>query len=183
MIRKQYMTADELLAMPKDGYRYELVRGELIKMSPAGFWHGCVGMKLAMRIGHYVETHKLGVVLSADTGFTLERDPDTVLAPDASFVQRNRIPPRDEQVSFAALAPDLAVEVLSPNDRPGAVRAKIDLYLQTGVRLLWVVDPKRQVVREYRPEAQEKTYTTGDMLDGKDVLPGFSCAVAELFRE
>lgn len=116
------VTADELLAMPDDGYRYELVKGELIQMSPPGEEHGSVAMRLAARLYFYVEEYNLGVVYAAETGFKLESDPDTVRAPDVAFLSRARREPAGRVDGYWSGAPDLAVEVLSPDDR----RRKVD---------------------------------------------------------
>jgi Uma2 family endonuclease len=117
------MTADELLLLPKVDKLYELVQGELITMSPAGYNHGAVGMSLATLLFAYVRTNNLGCVTGPHTGFVLARDPDTVRAPDISFVRQDRIPtPRP--VKYWDGAPDLAVEVLSPSDSATDMDAK-----------------------------------------------------------
>jgi Uma2 family endonuclease len=108
------MTADELLSLPKDGMRYELVRGELKQMAPAGFEHGIVIARLTWRLGQHVETHNLGVVCGAETGFKITDNPDTVRAPDIAFVSSERLAEIGITKKFWAGAPDLAVEVLSP---------------------------------------------------------------------
>ena len=121
----------------------------------------------------------LGVAFAAETGFTLERNPDTVRAPDAGFVHRDRVPsplPR----GYAEFAPDLAVEVLSPDDRPGEVLAKIGDWLRAGTRLVWIVDPIRRTARVYRADGTESFATIDGSLDGEDVLPGFSLALSAI---
>ncbi|MCH8052628.1 MAG: Uma2 family endonuclease [Planctomycetes bacterium] len=181
MIQKHSMTAEDLLAMPSDGNSYELVRGELRMMTPAGFEHGRIAMRIGSRINQHVERNKLGVVLAAETGFTLERDPDTVRAPDVSFVHRDRIPSPSERQKFAELAPDLAVEVISPSNRTIEIDEKISDYLNAGVRLVWVVYPETQSVAEHRPNTPAKEFDLEDTLQGYDVLPDFTCAMADLF--
>ena len=181
MIQKHFMTAEDLLAMPSDGNSYELVRGELRMMTPAGFEHGRIAMRLGWRIGRHVEENDLGEVLAAETGFTLERDPDTVRAPDVAFVHRDRVPSPAERQKFAELAPDLAVEVISPSNKPSEIEEKISDYLKAGVRLIWVVYPETQSVVEHRPNTPAKTFDREDVLQADDVLPGFTCSVAELF--
>ncbi len=180
MIKKQSMTAEDLLDMPSDGKSYELVRGELRMMTPAGFEHGRLAMKIGSRIEQYVEQHGLGVVLAAETGFTLERNPDTVRAPDVAFVRKDRVPPSDERHKFAELAPDLAVEVISPNDKPAEIERKVSDYQAAGVRLVWVVYPAKKCVVEYRPDTPSKILGLGDALEGHDVLPGFTCRLSDL---
>ena len=181
MIQKHSMTAEDLLAMPSDGNSYELVRGELRMMTPAGFEHGRIAMRLGWRIGRHVEENDLGEVLAAETGFTLERSPDTVRAPDVAFVHRDRVPSPAERQKFAELAPDLAVEVISPSNKPSEIEEKISDYLNAGVRLVWVVYPETQSVVEHRPSTPSNTFGPDDMLQGYDVLPGFTCSMAELF--
>ena len=128
------MTADELLAMPDDGYRYELVQGELIQMSPAGDEHGQVTIELAVSLHLYVKQHRLGRVCAAETGFKLESDPDTVRAPNIAFVRRERVEATGTLSGFRSGAPELVVEVLSPSDRIGKVEAKVKQWLETGAQ-------------------------------------------------
>lgn len=179
MIRRQSITAEELLELPDDGNFYELVNGELRVMSPAGYDHGKVVLRVSLRIGQHALANDLGDVLSEDTGFTLRRKPDTVRAPDVSFVRKDRSPP--QQSGFAELAPDLAVEVVSPGDRKAAIKEKVQDYLQAGVRLIWVLRPQTQTVDEYRPGMAVKKLNRGEMINGYDVLPGFRCRIAEFF--
>lgn len=180
------MTADELLRYDALGKRAELVRGRLQVREPAGYRHGSVAARLLVRIGIFLEqdraargaAHPLGEVLAAETGFTLQRHPDTVRAPDAAFVAWERIP-RDGR-GFGDFAPDIAVEILSPGDRPGYVLAKVADWLTAGTSLVWVVDPDRRVVRVYRADGSESIVDEEMMLHGDDTLPGFSTPVAEL---
>lgn len=109
MIQKRSTTAEELLVLPDDGNSYELVKGELRMMTPAGFEHGRVASRVNFLIAQHVLASDLGAVLAAETGFILARSPDTVRAPDVAFVRRDRIPPADEQHKFAELGPDLVV--------------------------------------------------------------------------
>jgi Uma2 family endonuclease len=177
----QLMTAEELLKMPKDGFRYELVKGELIRMSPAGFDHGVVGMSIGMLLAHYVKANNLGVVCLAETGFKIASDPDTVLAPDVSFVRRERIPQSGRPTAFYPGAPDLAVEVVSPGDTKKEVAGKVEARLAAGSGAVWVINPKRRTVIVYRPRGEALTLTETDELDGQDVVPGFRCRVHEIF--
>src|ERR1700716_4109428 len=112
------VTADDLASLEGDGYRYDLLNGDLIRVSPAGFRHGRLAAEIARRLGNFLVQHPhLGVVVGAETGFRLSRNPDTVLGPDAAVVQADRLPPPDAQVGFLELAPDLAVEIVSPTAR------------------------------------------------------------------
>lgn len=166
------MTAEELLRLSLPNKRTELVRGVLLVREPAGYRHGDVAMRLAAAIFNYVEAHGLGRVFAAETGFTLARDPDTVRAPDVAFISKARLPDPPPR-GFAELAPDLAVEVLSPDDRPGEVLAKVGNWLTAGARLVWVVDPVRVVARVYRADGTESILDETDALRGEDVLTGF----------
>jgi Uma2 family endonuclease len=174
-------TADELLALPDDGLRRELVRGELRTMTPAGGQHGLVIMWLAIRLGGYVDERGLGVLFSPDTGFVLSSDPDTVLAPDVSFLSSARMPPGGIGPKYPRLTPDLAVEVLSPDDTVFEVEEKVEEYLTTGARLVWVINPKRRTATVYQPGAAARVLVADDVLDGGDAVPGFACRVADVF--
>jgi Uma2 family endonuclease len=177
----QTMTADELLSLPKDGLRYELVRGELITMSPAGSEHGAVIMNLAVPLGHYIKANKLGITFGAETGFKLASNPDTVRAPDISFVRSERIPETGIPKSYWPGAPDLAVEVLSPGDTIAEIEEKIAEWLDAGASAVWIVSPKLRTITLYRSSTDVETLTEKDELGGQEVVPGFSCKVAEIF--
>jgi Uma2 family endonuclease len=186
MSRTTLITADELLRMPDDGCRYELVEGEICKMTPAGWRHGGVVSYVDRLIGAFVEQHGLGRVLAGDPGFLLARDPDTVRAPDVAFVRRERQAEADPAGGFWPGAPDLAVEVVSPGDRFIEVDEKARMWLGAGAAAVWVVNPQWRTVTVYRPGAEPsapdvRTLTENDELDGGDVLPGFRCPVGEIF--
>lgn len=173
------LTADDLLRLQPPDKRTELVRGVMIVREPAGFRHGDIAMNIAARMHSFVRQHRVGRVLAAETGFTLFTNPDTVRAPDVAFVRHDRIPdplPR----GYASFAPDLAVEVLSPGDRPGEVLAKVADWLTAGTRLVWVVDPDRRVARVHRADGTVSVISESEALDGEDVLPGFACPLAEV---
>lgn len=174
------LTADDLMRLQPPHKRTELVRGQMIVREPPGFRHGDIAMAIAGRMYPFVREKGLGRVLAAETGFVLFTNPDTVRAPDVAFVKHERIPnpiPR----GYARFAPDLAVEVLSPDDRPGEVLAKVADWLQAGTRLVWVVDPDRRNARVYRADGTESLLSETDALDGEDVLPGFSCPLSQVF--
>src|SRR6266851_4026194 len=136
------VTAGDLASLEGDGYRYDLLKGDLIRVSPAGFRHGRLAAEIARRLGNFLVQHPhLGVVVGAETGFRLSRNPDTVLGPDAAVVRSERLPRPEAQVGFLELAPDLAVEIVSPTDRRTTVSGKVDAYLAAGVRLVWVMEP------------------------------------------
>ena len=175
------ITADELLAMPDDGYRYELVKGELIQMSPTGDERGQVTVTLTAALYLHVKKYNLGRVYAAETGFKLESEPDTVRAPDIAFVSRERVEATGTLPGFRSGAPDLVVEVLSPSDRIGRVEAKVTQWLETGSRMVWVVSPRLKTVTVYRSLSEIVTLAEKDVLDGGDVVPGFEINVADIF--
>ena len=175
------MTADELLAMPDDGFhRYELVKGELISMAPAGGEHGAIGSRTCRRIGNFVEANDLGEVFNADTGFISSTDPDTVRCPDVSFVRKERILADGIPKGFMHGAPDLAVEVISPSDSYSEVAEKAAQLLEAGTQLVVLIDPRTRTVSLHY-DGEIDRLSEGDTLTLGDVLPGFECAVGELF--
>jgi Uma2 family endonuclease len=175
------MTSDELLAMPDDGWRYELVKGELIQMSPTGDEHGEITVELTAALHDHVKKHKLGKVYAAETGFKLESDPDTVRAPDIAFVRRERVEATGRLTGFRPGAPDLVVGVLSPTNRIGKVEAKVKQWLETESHMVWVVSPKLKNVTVYRSLSDVMTLTEKEILDGGDVVPGFEIKIADIF--
>jgi len=177
----QLFTAEQLLHMPDDGYRYELVEGVLIKMSPAGFDHGDVALTIGGLLWQYVRANKLGRVLAAETGFKLASDPDTVLAPDAAFIRQEEIDRVGRTKKFWPGAPDLAVEVMSPEDTLRKTEEKAKAWLAHGARMVWVVNPKQRTVSVYRPGKDVAVLTDTDALEGHEVVPGFRCDVKEIF--
>lgn len=175
------LTAEELERLNLPNRRTELVRGRLVVREPAGYLHGTIAMRIGSAIHQHVEANSLGGVFAAETGFTLARGPDTVRAPDVAFIRSDRLldpPPR----GFAELAPDLAVEVLSPDDRPGEVLEKVGDWLNAGTSLVWVVDPTRRIARVYRADGSETEMETNGVLDGKELLPGFQLSLAPVLR-
>jgi Uma2 family endonuclease len=176
------MTVDELWRLPNDGTRRELVRGELRTMAPAGYEHGKIEIKLALRLAEHVEKLKLGDVVGADTGFILARNPDVVRAPDAAFVSQARLEQTRAPKQFFPGPPDLAIEVVSPSDTLYEIDEKVDDYLAAGTRLVWVVNPRRRTVTVHRHGGQEVVLRETDQLTGEDVVPGFACPVSQLFN-
>jgi Uma2 family endonuclease len=182
-ITPKLMTADQLFEMPDDGMRHELVRGELRTMPPTGGEHGDEESVFDGSIGPYVRARKLGRVFVGDTGFVLATNPDTVRAPDLAFITRERLAETGVPRGYFRIVPDLAVEVISPNDRYTEVAEKIAEWLAHGVRLVFVVDPRRQTVDVHRPGQPLGTLGIDDTLDGEDVVPGWSLAVRDLFDQ
>ncbi len=182
-IETRHTTAEELLRMPDDGFRHELVRGELRKMTPAGNKHGYVTMNLSGPLHRHVKENGLGRVYTAETGFLLARNPDTVRAPDVAFVSHARLEEVGEVEGFWPGAPDLAVEVISPSDTHTEVIGKALSWLDAGCRMVLAVDPSRRTVTVYRAldDIRILKGEAGETLDGADVVPGWSLPVAELF--
>jgi Uma2 family endonuclease len=176
-------TADQLPFMSSPGTRLELVRGELIEMAPAGFRHGEVASRIDSMIGDHVRRENLGKVVAAETGFLLERRPDTVLAPDVAFVSHERLGPGESPAGYLAAAPDLVVEVISPTDSLRDVEAKAETWLRFGVKAVWVVDPAERTISVHTPGGPVVSLTTRDRLDGAPALPAFSCPVQALFDD
>jgi Uma2 family endonuclease len=172
-------TAEQLFQAPELG-PCELLRGELIMMSPAGSEHGMIVAEIAGILRDFVKPRGLGVVLGAETGFRISSNPDTVLAPDVAFLQASRIAGGLPKGYFPG-APDLAVEVLSPNDRYSEVFTKVQNWLNAGCTSVWVVDPKTQAVMIYRADQTGAILGASDTLTGGELLPGFSTPVAGIF--
>jgi Uma2 family endonuclease len=175
------MTADELFEMPDDGFRYELIEGELRRMSPAGDEHGRVGMELAIPLGHHVKKNKLGKLYLAETGFLIHTNPDTVRAPDIAFVRMERFEKTPKVKSYREGAPDLAIEVTSPSDPVSKVEEKVTEWLEAGALMVWIISPKLKTVTVYRSLTDVNILTEKDTLDGGEVVPGFQIPVAEIF--
>ena len=177
----QLMTSEELLKLPRGRFRYELVNGELITMSPAGSEHGAVIMNLAGPLGHHIKANHLGIIFGAETGFKIAENPDTVRAPDITFISRENIPSSGIPKEYWRGAPDLAVEVLSPGDTAYEVEEKVGEWLSAGAKLVWTINPKRKSVTVHRASKGASTLYENDELNGENVVPGFSCRVSEIF--
>lgn len=176
------LSLEAYLALPdEEGYRTELVRGELVREPLPGPRHGRLVVRLGRRIGDHVEAHGLGEVF-AESGYVLEEQPPTLRGPDVSFVSEARLPELPG-TGFWSMAPDLAVEVLSPSNRAGEMEDKVRQYLAAGARLVWVVDPVRRTASEYRPGGEARLLDPSGALEGHDVLPGFRLPLSELFRD
>jgi Uma2 family endonuclease len=174
------LTAEELLRRRFPDKRVELIDGRPVVREPAGYRHGRIAARVAAKLTVHADTNELGVVCAAETGFVLRRGPDTVRAPDVAFISKARLPDPD-QITYAELAPDLVVEVLSPGDRPGDLLAKVADWLNAGSRSVWVVDASRRLIRVYGHDGSCAMLREGDRLEGGDVVPGFSCEVSSLF--
>jgi len=173
------LTAEELLELSENG-RYELVKGVLLTRSPAGAAHGAVTINLTLPISAYVKAHNLGVVFAAETGFKLESNPDTVLAPDIAFIRRDRVGLLPS--GYLDTVPDLAVEVNSSSETRHRVETKTSQWLSFGVRSVWVVSCKNRTVEVVSASGSRMLFTESDELIDEDVLPGFRVPVAEIFN-
>ncbi|HEX6606541.1 MAG TPA: Uma2 family endonuclease [Chloroflexia bacterium] len=173
-------TADDLLNLPDDGFRYELVEGDLHKMPPPGRRHARIIAKLIAALEQYLSEQRLGEVY-ADFGYLLAENPDTVLAPDVSFLRQERLAEADPDRPYWVGAPDLAVEVVSPGDRYSEVNEKVGRWLAAGTLLVWVIDPRRQQIAVHQAPTTVTNLTLADTLNGGDVLPGWTLPVREVF--
>jgi Uma2 family endonuclease len=169
-------TDEDVMALPHIG-KTELVHGKVI-MSPAGFEHGNLGTRLGAALLEHADGHGLGAVVDSSTGFRLPGG--DVRSPDVAFVAAERLAGR-RVTGFFPGAPDLAVEIISPSDLPSEMADKIHQYFAAGTQLVWVVDPLRQTVTVHGTSGAPHVLTSGDAIDGGDVLPGFRYPVSKLF--
>ena len=173
------MTSEELERLDIPGKVTELIRGHLIVREPPGTRHGIIAANLCIILGSFVRRERFGAVSAQDTGFKIESDPDTVRAPDVAYISNAQLGAVTRR-GYAPVAPDLAAEVLSPDDRAGEVLTKVGAWLSAGTKLVWVVDPDREEVRVYRPDGSLTVVSVDGSIDGEDVLPGFACSVREV---
>jgi Uma2 family endonuclease len=181
-VAKPRLTADELEAMP-DAKSYELVDGELVEraMGNEASW---IGALITRYLVDHCVTNRLGLVFNSEAGYRcFADDPNRVRRPDVSFVRAGRLPGNRPPRGYAIIPPDLAVEVISPNDLASEVERKIDEYLAAGVRLIWVVNPDTRKVSIYKPDGSIRRLSEHDELDGDDVVPGFRCQIAAIFPQ
>ena len=178
---KKLLTADDLLAMPDDGMRHELIRGELITMAPASAPHGGVTDRIGRRIGNFVEAQNLGETYAAETGVLVEHDPDTVRAPDYAFISYERIGGAPAADGYSEIIPDLVVEVVAGDYRAAAVDAKTQMWLDAGVRLVLVAYVRSLEIAAHHDDGTLRQFGAGDTLTCEPVLPGFACAVDDIF--
>jgi Uma2 family endonuclease len=180
MSTTKLMTSEELLAMGED-FHYELFRGELRPLMTTKPKHGRVAGHFVARLSVYGEFGETGVVYTAEVGFTLEREPDTVFAPDIAYFRSDRAPTGAEAERFTEIPPDVAIEVLSPSNTRPEMLERSDIFLAAGVRLVLIADPDRQII-EARDKDGARVFRMGDQLAGLDALPGFDVPVAAFFR-
>ncbi len=174
------MTAEELMELPDDGFRYELINGELEKMPPPGSPHGRIAFQLSVYLGQFILEHGLGQGFTG-IGFKLTSNPDTVLAPDLAFLADENFAKGRDTEGYWLGPPDLAVEVLSPSDRPGKVKQRISRWFSLGVKQLWIVDLKHTKVTVYRSPSDATTFSGSDYLEAQDLFPGFRLSLDKIF--
>jgi Uma2 family endonuclease len=178
------VTADELFLMPDTKRGCELVRGKITKYMPAGNLHGVIALKIGRVIGNFVEENNLGVVVAAaETGFIISRNPDTVRAPDAAFIGNEKLAKHGITEKFFPVAPDLAVEVVSPSDKKRDIEEKIKDYLTAGVPIVWIIYPQNRVAAVYRQSNIVSILREDDELDGENILPNFRLSLSKIFGD
>jgi len=161
------------------GQPYELVDGKVVKMSPTGYLHGSITRRVSAILGAHVDTHQLGDVVGAETGFML--DDDTMRGADAAFIGRDKLKQITNPDKYLPFAPDIAVEVVSPNDTASDIKQKVSMYLEAGTSLVWIVYPSDESVMVYFPNRTSRELIHNDILDGGEILPGFSVQVSAFF--
>jgi Uma2 family endonuclease len=179
-LSEKKMTAEAFWQLASNRENIELVEGVLLSMSPPGGEHGDVTSEIILILRGFVKQHQLGKVLT-ESGFRLKANPDTVRSPDVSFLATANLPPDGLPAGFITGPPDLAIEVVSPNDTASIIQDKVQDYLSAGSQLVWLVYPQQRIVIVYYPDGTAKTLHEQDTLAGETVVPGFSCRVADFF--
>lgn len=177
---RSHITADQFVLRP-DRRDYELVQGQLVKRKLMGMRESYIATRVATLLNNHVENERLGYVFGADLNYRCFDDPDTLRRPDASFISGQRLSERAMDSGYATIAPDLAVEVVSPNDLAYDVQSKVELYLSAGIKVVWVLYPNTKVVEIHRPGQPTQTLRSHEQLSGEPVLRGFQVAVEHLF--
>jgi Uma2 family endonuclease len=181
LVTPRLLTAEELWCLPDNGKRLALVRGEVIETMPPGGQHGVIASELVTRLRLWARSGPGGCV-GVESGFILARDPDTVRGPDVFYVGAAHLPPGGIPESYWEIAPDVAVEIVSPSESAADVREKVRDYLAAGTALVWVIYPRTQEVIAHTPDGLARTYSRHDVLAHFEILPEFTCAIAELFQ-
>ena len=174
------LTAEEFWLLPDTEMQRSLVRGEVVETMPPGGRHGATASLFSNRVQVWSIEHRAGIV-GVESGFVLGRNPDVVRGPDVYFVRADRVPPEGLPDAFWELAPDLAVEVVSPSETANDMREKVQDYLDAGTALVVVIYPKTRELVAHTPDGLARTFRGDETFAAPDVLPGFSCRVAELF--
>lgn len=179
-VGQHLITAEEFWLSPATSSNHELVRGEIIKLIPPGGYHGAIAVAVAMLLRLWAQRSGGGYV-AVEAGYQLAHDPDTVRGPDISYIRADRIPATGVPEGFWTLAPDVAIEIVSPSETALEVREKVRDFLAAGTPLVWTIYPRMREVVVHNADGSAQTYTNDDVLAFPDILPGFSCTVAELF--
>jgi Uma2 family endonuclease len=180
-VKAHVVTADELLRMPdENGVTHELVYGRVLKVPLPGWFHGWLAGRWYALINQHVQANHLGLVFSQDTGFKLTSNPDTVRGPDVGYVTRERAAGARPLSGYWLKAPDLVVEIRSPNDRRSRVRAKAEEWLAHGTRTFWDVEPERMVITAHHADGTKRLFTAHNVISDEKLLPGFQHLVRDL---
>ena len=174
-------TAEDLLDFQNSPWQHELIQGVLYRMPPTGDEHGYVTGNFFGWLFQHVKTNQLGELFAAETGYVVHTNPDSVIAPDCSFISKNRWSTDQLTGKYLRTAPDLVAEIVSPNDRPREVQEKVERWLQFGVRAVVVIDPKSQTVTVHQSLDQKTIYGLDNTIDLNFVVPGFSLPMRHLF--
>jgi Uma2 family endonuclease len=173
------MTAEDLWNLEDDGCRHELLQGELVSMAPTGDAHGRIQITLSWYLKEYVRAHPEISAWGGDTGFIIDRAPDTILAPDLALI---RTTVQRQRGGFLPVIPELVIEILSPSDRAGIVNAKTAAYFRAGVQRVWLVDPERLTVTVYSGVSPPRVFQSGEVVVDAEFLPDFEVPVDEIFE-
>ncbi len=179
--KRKPLTADDLLRLASEGVRGELIRGELHETTSVGGRHGEIAAMLISELVAHIRPRRLGRVAGTDAGILLERDPDTVRESDIAFISAEKLPLDVTVGGYYDVVPDLAVEIVSPNDGPRAAHDRARMWLSYGVPVVWLIDPEARTVAVHRPGSPGVTLNEGDTLEGGPALPGFRCPVRDIF--
>ncbi|MBI4582899.1 MAG: Uma2 family endonuclease [Planctomycetes bacterium] len=175
------VTVDEFWKLSRNR-RCELIRGEIIDMTPVGGEHGSIQINLAIHVGGHIKSQDLGAVSGGETGYKLESDPDTIRAPDLGFVVKARLPEGGVPKKFWPFQPDLAIEIVSPSDSYEDVELKVREWMQAGTREVWVVNPRLKEIKIHRPNQPAKVFRSGEILQSHELLPGLSLKIGDVFN-
>lgn len=181
MTTTTHLTANDLLNLPDNDMQHELVKGELRTMPPAKREHGQIETTILLALFNYLKTQPLGTLTTGDTGYLLARDPDTVRAPDVGFISNQRVAAAGDPQGYWTVAPDLAVEIVSPSDLLYEVEEKVQDFLDAGTRIVWLVNPRRRTVTVYEKDQNPVVLRESQSLVAPGILPGFEMLIAEIF--
>lgn len=177
-----WITGEELFQRPDQG-RCDLVEGRIVPMTPTGYFHGVVEFRLAAKLVDYADQSRRGVAFGGEAGILIRRNPDTIRAADAAFISNERSARRSSASSYLDVAPELVIEILSPDDRWNEVMEKLSDYFSAGVVAVWVCNPRRKEIFAYRSVTEGQRFGEGQILADEEILPGFTLSIDNLFRD